>query len=267
MLDNLDGTSNVDDEAIDDLGDENIADNDVEEAEDDLEEDDGLDDGDDEGESFTLDGEEITADEIREMRQGSLRQSDYTKKTTLLAKSRDKADALIVSLETSIETIESLLGDDSDAELDELLEEGDTAEYLRRDKLRKGKSKKLSDAKVLLQKAFEDKQAIEGEALISSMPEWTKPKTGDSRQKADIAAALSYAETLGFTNDDIAKISDHRVMRALIDAGRMAKIKTKSTSQKKAKVKPTKKPSSRGSGKPSGGDSKNIVDLFYGSKD
>ena len=230
MLDTLNEPSNVDD--VDgDLEDEQLASDSATDAEDSLEDDDQLEtegEGDDEeGESFILDGEEITADEIRDMRQGNLRQSDYTKKTTLLAKSREKVDALTVTLETSIEAIENLLGDDSDAELDELLEEGDTAEYLRRDKLRKGKTKKLKEAKALINKAFEEKQALEGEALVDAMPEWSKPKTGDARQKEDIASALKYAESLGFTNEDISRISDHRVMRALIDAGKIAKIKSK----------------------------------------
>ena len=264
MLDNPSETSNVDDDDSELDGELDV----VEDAEDSLEDDDQLDeegsDEDGEGESFLLDGEEISADDIREMRQGNLRQSDYTKKTTLLAKSREKVDALTITLETSIDAIENLLGDDSDAELDELLEEGDTAEYLRRDKLRKGKTKKLKEAKALINKAFEEKQALEGEALVDAMPEWSKPKTGDARQKEDIASALKYAESLGFTNEDIARISDHRFMRALIDAGKIAKIKAKSTGLKKAKVKPTKKPGGRA--KPSGGESKNIVDLFYGSK-
>jgi len=200
------------------------------------------------------------------MQQGNLRQSDYTKKTTQLAKSREQIESLTTDLETSIKAVEDLLGDDSDSELDELLEDGDTAEYLRRDKLRRGKSKKLAAAKALAKKAFEDKQIGEGEALVASMPEWGNQKTGSARQKEDIADALSYAETLGFTNDDISKISDHRVMRALIDAGKLSKLKSKQVSLKKekTKVKPSKKPANRG--KPGSGESKSIVELFYGDK-
>lgn len=46
---------------------------------------------------YDIDGEEFTVDEIREWKKGNLRQSDYTKKTTELAKQRKEAeDALEV---------------------------------------------------------------------------------------------------------------------------------------------------------------------------
>lgn len=46
---------------------------------------------------YDIDGEEFTIDEIREWKKGNLRQSDYTKKTTELAKQRKEAeDALEV---------------------------------------------------------------------------------------------------------------------------------------------------------------------------
>lgn len=228
--------------------------------------DDELEEGEDEeGESITLDGEEITADEIRELKKGNLRQSDYTKKTTELARQREEATALNAQLSGAIELLESLIVEqENDSNLDELLEEGDTAEYLRQTNLLKAKKKKLEKAKKAQSDALASKQAEEGKLLLSVMDAWKDPKSGASTQKSDVDGALQYAADIGFTNDDLAKISDHKVMRALVDAGKLAKLKKSKPEVRKRKVNPTKKVSTKS--KQTKSSEKDVVDLFYGSK-
>ena len=261
MFDNLETESDgvmEDEELIDEQSDSDVEDE--EEIDADLEDSD--DEEDDETLSINIDGEDITSEQIRELQQGNLRQADYTKKTTAAANEMKRASDIADDLQNTISSLESLLTDADDAQMEELLEDGDTAEYLRLKKANKSKLKVLSDAKKLAGKALEERQVSEGAALVEAMIEWQDPKTGEAKRKTDVEQALKYAETLGFTNDDLSKVSDHRVMRALIDAGRLAKAKV--TASTKKKVKPSRKPATR---KTKSTKEKSVVDLFYPPED
>lgn len=231
------------DEAAEDIGEE------LDEAEE---------EGEEEGDTFIVDGKEYTAERIAELESGQLRQSDYTKKTQALAEKRKQVDTLIIELNDVIAGFESSI-DSDESELDQLLEDGDTSEYLLRQKQIKDQRKKVKAAKAKRSEAQADLQAQEGKVLFQSMPAWHDPKTGAAQQKADIDAAMKYAESIGHTNETLSQISDHRVIRALIDAG-----KNKAQASLKPKKKPAKKVVSRKS--PGQKKQKSIVELFYGSK-
>jgi hypothetical protein len=53
--------------------------------------------------TFNIDGEEMTIEQIRELKKGNMRQSDYTKKTQELADQRKEIEKLRVELESSPE--------------------------------------------------------------------------------------------------------------------------------------------------------------------
>jgi len=148
--------------------------------------------------------------------------------------------------------------DSDEAELAQLLEDGDTSEYLIRQRQIADKHKKVKDAKAAQAKANADLQAQEGKILFQSMNAWHDPKTGAAQQKADVEAAMKYAESIGHTTETLSQITDHRTIRSLIDAG-----KNKAQASLKPKKKPAKKVVSRKS--PGHKKPKSIVELFYGS--
>ena len=68
---------------------------------------------DDDGEEFlTLDGEDITLEEIREMKKGNLRQEDYTRKTQALADGKKQSLELNDRLTTTITALESMIDEE-----------------------------------------------------------------------------------------------------------------------------------------------------------
>lgn len=211
-------------------------------------------------EFVNLDGEEITLDEIREMKQGQLRQSDYTRKTQALAEQRKATQAMADNLDSSIKAIESMIHEDeNDEDLEELLED-DPSEYLKREKRIKAKKDKLDKAKKTLDKVKEARAKEESEALLDLMSsEWTSKKAQDD----DISLCMKYAEKLGFTNEDLSKYSDHRVYKALIDGAKYAKLKSEKPVVNKRKLSATKKTSKKAAPKQNN-EQKTLGQLLYG---
>lgn len=210
--------------------------------------------------TFVIGDKEYTVERIQELESSELRQADYTKKTQALAAERKQVTALVDTLNDTISEFESSI-DSEESALQELLDDGDTEGYIRQENLIKQKRKKLKEAKAKKQEAEAEIQAQEGKTLYASMTAWHDPKTGAAQQKADIDAAMKYAESIGHTNETLSKISDHRMIRALIDAGRK---QSAPSVQAKVKKKAAKKVVSRKS--PGQKKQKSIVDLFYGSK-
>ena len=177
-----------------------------------------------ESEVFQIGNKEYTAKEITELEKGSLRQSDYTKKTMALAADHKAVKSRLTELDDAIGSLESLL-DVDESTLDDLLEEGDTEEYAAQQKQIKQRRKQIEAAKARRTGAKADLQAQESQLLIDSLPEWGDPADGEKTKKSDIDAAMKYAESIGHTNETLSDISDHQFLRALIDAGRAMQAK------------------------------------------
>jgi hypothetical protein len=232
---------------------------DGEEAEDEVEDEDN-------DEPLDVFGTEITRSEFDTMQKQQLMHADYTKKTQALATDRKQTEALNSDLAGFITEFESLIVNEaSEAELNELLEDGDTAEYLRKTNEIKANKGKLKAIKAKQAEAFKATQAAENGKLIDQMKEWADPKTGAATQKSDVDTALSYATEVGFTNDDLEKLADHKVIRALIDAGKYRALKKSKPFVNKRKTPAAKKASK----KPSQDSGKNILseaEKFYAKK-
>ncbi len=230
-------------------------DEDIEDSEDDEEE----------PESLTVFGEEITREDFETMKNQQLMHADYTKKTQELAEGRKQVEALNTDLTNSIAAIESLIaGEDDSEELAELLENDDAGEYLRREKLSKTRKAKVEAAKKAQNDAIKVMQAEEGKKLGDMMTEWQDPKTGQAKQKSDIDAALKYAESIGLDSDSLNKLADHRIIRALVDGGRLQALKQSKPGVTKRKTNASKKVTSKSTAKAQ--KPKSTAELFYGAK-
>jgi len=231
----------------------------VEETEEEAEDEDG-------SEPLDVFGTEITREEFETMQKNQLMQSDYTKKTQAVAEERKQVEALNADLSSLITEFESqVVNEVSEEALQELLDDGDTAEYLRLQNQNKANKAKLKAAKAKQAEVFSTKQAEENQKLISVMTEWADPKKGSETQKSDVDKALGYAEAVGFTKEDLEKLADHKVIRALIDAGKYRELKKSKPILNKRKTPVAKKASK----KPAQGVKKVIsaADLFYPKKE
>ena len=254
MLDNL----NLEPSNVGDEGEEldNIEQSELDEHEEAAEEIEGEES---EVEVFQVGGKEYTVEDIEELEKGSLRQSDYTKKTMALAEDHRTVKARLTELDDSIGALESLLDIDESA-LDDLLEDGDTEEYASQQKLIKQRRKQIEAAKAKRLGAQADLQARESQLLVDSLPEWGDPADGEKTKKADIDAAMKYAESIGHTNETLSNISDHRILRSLIDAGRAMQAKELVSKGNKPANKRTvsrKKPAAK--------KAKTPAQIFYGT--
>ncbi len=192
-----------------------------------------------EGSVYLIGDEEITLSELKELKSGSLRQSDYTKKTTELSDQRkvlegktseltklsgelsDTIGALNESINTEVENVD----------WDELAEV-DPTEYLKKQRALEKKSKVLKKAQEQ-QQALTQQQAIEeSKILTSKMSSWTGDN-GESTRKADTDLALSYAAKLGFSENDLSGVTDHRVYLMMIDAAKYQALQNKAPAIKK----------------------------------
>ena len=210
-------------------------------------------------------GQEITREDFETMQKQQLMHSDYTKKTQALAEDRKQTEALNSELTSYIAEFESQIVNEVDeSHLNELLEDGDTAEYLRLQNQNKANKAKLKAAKLKQAELFKTTQTEETKKLIEVMTDWADPKTGKDTQKKDIDTALAFASEVGFTNEDLEKLADHKVIRALIEAGKYRELKKSKPSLTKRKTPAAKKASK----KPAQSAKKDIsaAELFYGKK-
>lgn len=113
---------------------------------------------DDEEFYVTIDGEELSFTKIRELKQGNMRQADYTRKTQDVANGRkqleseqeafkgksSRLDGFIDQLEVMVDDFETK--DYDGYTLDEL-RESDPGEYLKQEKIHKERSAKLKEIK------------------------------------------------------------------------------------------------------------------------
>lgn len=180
---------------------------------------------------------------LEELQKGYSREADYTRKTmalsqekTALSAERERTVNLLSQLEQALQQPQH-----SPQELDQLRLD-DPAEYAARiadqfqltqhlqavtaEKQRLEAAKQADEAKV-----FADRLKAEGDKLISARPDWKDPE----KAKASMAAISTYAASLGATSEDIASITDHRLIIALEDAARYRALMAK-TPETRAKI-------------------------------
>lgn len=177
------------------------------------------------------DGEqELPEDEVVN---GYLRTADYTRKTQKLADERKafEAEAQAVAAErqryaAQLAQLDELLTDTVSAEPDwDTLKQEDPAVFAATYAAWDQQQKQLGKVRAERARAEQQVQAdyvaqmqnhlrAEATKLVEAIPEWKDPE----KAKADRSKLVSYAETMGYTPDELAQVTDHRVIRILRDA-------------------------------------------------
>lgn len=235
-----------------------------EELEEDLSDEPELDDeeesDDNDEEQFDIDGETVT---LEELKNGYLRQSDYTKKTTAAKRLSEAGQqqeklysSLASTLDVQVKALEELmLKMDDSVDMTEL-RETDPSEYLR-------VKEEKTDRQKILEKVKADKEAAqklvladEQKKLFAALPHWEDA----TKRDADIKMFSDYAEKLGMTQEDVASLSNHKVILGLLAGAKYDKLQAKKPDALK-KVKKNK-PSSKGNAV---SKVKSDAELFYGT--
>jgi hypothetical protein len=165
-----------------------------------------------------------------ELINGYLRQSNFTKKTQALAKEKQdflsEREAVTIerreyatSLTKLREAIESVTKAPDWKTLKDTMEPAEFAAAYSEwdinqkelDKLRGEEQRAYEAAQADIVAQHKELLASEREKLVAAVPEWSDPKVG----KQDRADMLEYALSLGFEEQEISSLVDHRAMLLL----------------------------------------------------
>lgn len=186
---------------------------------------------------YEIDGEEVSASQIKEWKSGHMKSADYTQKTQKHAADAKALKAereefgqkleMLSALEAEIEAL--AMGDLKGVDLDKILNDHGTDEYLRVQRELDKRKQSLAG----LTKKFGDLQGKviqEAHAKLVKDLGWSDP----AKQKADIDAIQSYVKEAGIPEREFAKITNPEIMKAILDASKYRKLQaTKAASTKK----------------------------------
>lgn len=188
-----------------------------------------------------VDGEELEVS-LEELQKGYMMEANYRNKTTALNKQRESVEAKAQQIDEQLAEAQALLEnevEDFDSPEMKELRETDPDEYLKQyDKLQ-GKVKKfqkLKEKRLEEQQARDEKlRAKELEALYTAFPEWE----GDQQKfLAEGPKVLSPLKNLGFTDQDLAAVSDHRIFLVAKELKALEALRNVDLEAKEVKPKP-----------------------------
>ena len=184
----------------------------------------------DEPQKFTVkvDGNEIEVT-LEELQQGYSRTSDYTKKTQALAQERKAAQAELEAIRTERQQYSQLLGAlqqqlaqaEQPVDIDALYE-SDPIEWVRQKELQREKAEKMVAIQAEQQRLTQLQQAEQQQQmrefletqkniLLEKVPELRDPKFA----QAEKARWIEAGKSVGFSDQELNNVTDHRVLLAL----------------------------------------------------
>lgn len=183
---------------------------------------------------FDIDGEEVTIDQIKEWKKGSMMQADYTKgkQAVALEKSeisteREKLNASIDELTSLESSLEELITSSDDVDMD-ALRETDVSEYLRLQEQREGKKTKLASLREQL-KTMKNSLLEENYKVLVDTLGWSDEET----KASDLKEIRGYVSESNITDSEFKDISSPGLVQALLLAAKYKKL----TSDEKLKKK------------------------------
>ena len=175
-----------------------------------------------------VDGKEIEVT-LDELQKGYSRTQDYTRKTQQIAETRKAVEAEAAAIRAEREQYAQLLGAlkqqlesaEAPVDLDRLYNE-DPIEWVRQRELLRDKQEKLAaiqSEQARLSQLTEQQRAKElqahlasqQEALIQAVPEWKDPK----KAQAEKALLVEFGKKIGFSDEELKNVYDHRAVIAL----------------------------------------------------
>lgn len=265
----------VEDEEVQDIGDDVDEDEEDEESEDQSDEDDGAEDDEASEDEATdedaeedekpkksdktprlalPDGEEVTAEDVLELKRGNLRQADYTRKTQEAAAIRKEATERRDQLDRQLTEVKAVLEMLAPEEPDwAKLRAENPAEYAAQaadwDRFQKRLGAVNTEieanrqaARAEFEKEMQEVARVEHEKLLQAFPEWLDDKVRESQR----AALWDFAtKTYGFSEEELNGAIDSRLIRLLVDAKKQSDVEAKAEELRKKGGKKGKKQGSK----------------------
>ena len=184
--------------------------------------------------TFTVkvDGKDVSVT-LEELQKGYSRTQDYTRKTQQIAEVRKQVEAETQAVRAERAQYAQLLGalqaqlqaTEPQIDLDRLYNE-DPIEWVRQKEILRERQEKAYAIQAEQQRlaqlsqqeqqqAMEQQLIAQKDALLSALPEWKDPK----KAKAEKALVVETAKSVGFTEDDLKQVYDHRLVLLLRKAG------------------------------------------------
>lgn len=182
-------------------------------------------------------GEEVQVT-LEEALKGYSREQDYTRKTQALAEQSKAEMAAIAAARDEylgkLQTVEKII-EANQPRVDQSLRYSNPAEWSAQmlQHQQWAEQRRAVSAETGRLNAERSKQeaserealaAREAEALLTALPEWKDPAVAS----AETAALREYGQSIGFTNEELDDVLDHRAVRVLRDAMAYRDLKAKS---------------------------------------
>ena len=175
-----------------------------------------------------VDGKEVEVT-LDELQKGYSRTQDYTRKTQQIAETRKAVEAEASAIRAEREQYAQLLGalkqqlesTEAPVDMDRLYNE-DPIEWVRQSEVMRQKQDKLAAiqseqqrlSQLTAQQRAQEMQAhlaSQQEALIQAVPEWKDSK----KAQAEKALLVEFGKKIGFSDDELKNVYDHRAVIAL----------------------------------------------------
>lgn len=184
--------------------------------------------------TFTVkvDGKDVSVT-LEELQKGYSRTQDYTRKTQQIAEVRKQVEAETQAVRAERAQYAQLLGalqaqlqaTEPQVDLDRLYNE-DPIEWVRQKEILRERQEKAYAIQAEQQRlaqlsqqeqqqAMEQQLIAQKDALLAALPEWKDSK----KAKAEKALVVETAKAVGFTEDDLKQVYDHRLVLLLRKAG------------------------------------------------
>lgn len=175
---------------------------------------------------YDIDGEDVSKEDILSWREGHMRQEDHTRKSQALAEDRTRLGTLMSTVENHLDTFNAIqaeieklaVGDPVDIDQFE-----DQTEYLRAESAR---NKRVEQYKGLSQRVVDVQNAYfeEGHRVISETLGWSDPV----KREGDKQLILGYVKSKGVTDQEFSRVTNPKIMMALLDAAKYQELQNKS---------------------------------------
>ena len=175
-----------------------------------------------------VDGKEVEVT-LDELQKGYSRTQDYTRKTQQIAETRKAVEAEAGAIRAERQQYAQLLGalkqqlesTEAPVDMDRLYNE-DPIEWVRQSEVMRQKQDKLAAiqseqqrlSQLTAQQRAQEMQAhlaTQQEALIQAVPEWKDSK----KAQAEKALLVEFGKKIGFSDDELKNVYDHRAVIAL----------------------------------------------------
>lgn len=181
---------------------------------------------------------EVTLDDLRK---GYMMESDYRRKTSDVSKQREALEAKSAEIEQQLaeakEVLEFEIQNLESPEMQEL-KEFDPQEYLKQFEKVQRKVDKFNKLKAKRQAEQAERQkeiaAKEYDALVTAIPEWID----ESVRNKEANEVFTKLRDLGFSDAELANMSDHRMFVIARKAMMLDRIKSQDIEAKKVKTPP-----------------------------